>query len=106
MAKKVENVEVVENVEIVEPDKVEKETKKSKVQKDNKKSNKNNKDKKERKGLFKRIKESFSELKKVSWPTFGKTVKQTGVVLVVVTICTLLLFGVDRLFSWVFRLFT
>lgn len=45
--------------------------------------------KKEKKpGFFKRlgakIKDIFSELKKVSWPTFGKVVKQTGVVLVVV----------------------
>lgn len=41
-------------------------------------------------GFFKRIgiriKESFSELKKVSWPTFAKVVKQTGVVLLVVAI--------------------
>ncbi len=45
-----------------------------------------NKDKKP--GFFKRlggkIKDIFSELKKVSWPTFPKVVKQTGVVIVVV----------------------
>ena len=39
-------------------------------------------------GFFKRmgakIKDVFSELKRVSWPTFPKVVKQTGVVLVVV----------------------
>ena len=39
-------------------------------------------------GFFKRlgskIKDIFSELKKVSWPTFTKVVKQTGVVIVVV----------------------
>lgn len=45
--------------------------------------------KKEKKpNIFKRmgakIKDVFSELKKVSWPTFPKIVKQTGVVLVVV----------------------
>ena len=33
-----------------------------------------------------KCKETFSELKKVTWPTFGKVVKQTGVVLVVVAI--------------------
>ena len=43
----------------------------------------------------------FSELKKVSKPSFGKVVKNTCVVIAVVAICTLLLFGVDRLFSWV-----
>lgn len=31
-----------------------------------------------------KIKDIFSELKKVSWPTFPKVVKQTGVVIVVV----------------------
>ena len=39
-------------------------------------------------GFFKRlgtkIKDTFSELKRVTWPTFPKVVKQTGVVLVVV----------------------
>ncbi len=31
-----------------------------------------------------KLKDVFSELKKVSWPTFPKVVKQTGVVIVVV----------------------
>ncbi len=31
-----------------------------------------------------KIKDVFSELKKVSWPTFGKVLKQTGIVLAVV----------------------
>ena len=39
-------------------------------------------------GFFKRmgakIKDVFSELKRVTWPTFPKVVKKTGVVLVVV----------------------
>ena len=39
-------------------------------------------------GFFKKIgmkiKDIFSELKKVNWPTFPKIVKQTGIVLVVV----------------------
>ena len=34
--------------------------------------------------LGQKIKDVFSELKKVSWPTFPKVVKQTGIVLVVV----------------------
>ena len=33
-----------------------------------------------------KCKEVFSELKKVSWPTFGKVVKQTGVVIAVVLV--------------------
>ncbi len=36
------------------------------------------------KRLGAKIKDVFSELKKVSWPTFGKTVKKTCVVIVVV----------------------
>jgi preprotein translocase SecE subunit len=39
-------------------------------------------------GLFKKLgrktKEVFSELKKVTWPSFGKVVKTTGVVCAVV----------------------
>lgn len=39
-------------------------------------------------GFFKRIgmkmKDIFSELKKVTWPSFSKVVKQTGVVIMVV----------------------
>ncbi|MCI8343589.1 MAG: preprotein translocase subunit SecE [Clostridia bacterium] len=33
-----------------------------------------------------KIKETFSELKRVSWPSFGKTLKSTGVVLGIVLI--------------------
>ena len=50
-------------------------------------------------GFFKRIgmkiKEVFSELKKVDWPTFGKVVKQTGVVLVVVLIFLVVITAFD-----------
>lgn len=58
-------------------------------------------------GFFKRIglkiKDAFSELKKVSWPTFGKVVKQTGVVLVVVLVFMVVItafdYGLTQLFS-------
>ncbi len=50
-------------------------------------------------GFFKKlgakIKDIFSELKKVSWPTFGKVVKQTGVVIVVVLIFLVVITGFD-----------
>ncbi len=59
-------------------------TEQPKTQKEVKKVKK--KDKKP--GFFKRIgmklKDVFSELKKVNWPSFGKVVKQTGIVLAVV----------------------
>lgn len=92
-------------VEIVEPDttaeKADKKAKNKEVKAD-KKSNKK-KDKKENKGgLGKKIKESISEVKKVNWPTFGKVCKQTGMVISVVVICTLVLFGMDRLLSLLF----
>ncbi|MGD9901106.1 MAG: preprotein translocase subunit SecE [Spirochaetales bacterium] len=51
-----------------------------------------------------RIKEIGSELKKVSFPTFGKTAQQTGVVLAVVILFTLVLFGIDRLLSLLYSL--
>jgi preprotein translocase SecE subunit len=51
-----------------------------------------------------RIKEMGSELKKVSFPTFGKTMQQTGIVVSVVLFFTVLLFGVDRLLSFLYEL--
>jgi len=51
-----------------------------------------------------RIKEMGSELKKVSYPTFKKTVQQTGVVLSVVLLFTLVLFGIDRLLAFLYGL--
>ncbi len=50
------------------------------------------------------IKETNSELKKVSWPTFKNVVKQTGVVLAVVVIFAVVLFGIDRLLGWLYSL--
>ena len=50
-----------------------------------------------------KIKDVFSELKKVSWPTFPKVVKQTGVVIVVVlaflVVITSFDFGLSQLLS-------
>ena len=37
----------------------------------------------------------ISELKKVTWPSFGTVVKQTGVVLVVVLIFLVVVTGID-----------
>ncbi len=58
-----------------------------------------NKKKDKKPGFFKKlgakIKDVFSELKRVSWPTFGKVVKQTGVVLVVVIIFLVVITAFD-----------
>ena len=104
-------------VEIVSPEVENKESKKKEKTKDSKKETKaasakvdntkakakakSNKDNKEKKSVKKKAAEVFSELKKVSKPSFGKVVKNTCVVIAVVAICTVLLFGVDRLFSLV-----
>ena len=59
-----------------------------------------NKAKKSKKpSFFKRVgskmKDVFSELKKVIWPSFGKVVKQTGVVLVVVILFLVVITAFD-----------
>ena len=67
------------------------------------KKEKKQKDKKPRK-IGTKLKETKSELKKVTWPTFGQVVKRTGVVLAVVIIFTLVVFGIDSLLGWLYRL--
>ncbi len=42
-----------------------------------------------------KVKEIFSELKKVTWPSFGKVVKTTGVVLVVVLAFAVVFTGIN-----------
>ena len=54
--------------------------------------------------MGKGIKEISSELKKVTWPTFGKVMAETGVVLVVVLFFLLVILGFDSLLSWLFSL--
>ena len=42
-----------------------------------------------------KIKETFSELKRVTWPKFGTAIKTTGVVLVIVAAFLIVITGVD-----------
>lgn len=56
--------------------------------------------------MGRKIKETFSELKRVTWPTFGKAVKATGIVLVVVLIFTVLFTGINYGFSELLKLLT
>ncbi len=44
---------------------------------------------------------TFAELKQVSWPSFGKTMKGLGAVLVVTGIFLIVLFGIDQLLAFV-----
>lgn len=46
--------------------------------------------------MGRRLKETFSELKRVTWPTFPKVVKATCVVIVVVLIFTLVVTGINQ----------
>ena len=63
----------------------------------------------EKPGLFKRmgraIKETFGELKKVTWPTFGETMKQLGAVIAVVLCFLVVLTAFDMLLGWGFEQF-
>ena len=70
-----------------------------------KKTNKNKKP-----GIFKRIgakfKDIFSELKKVSWPTFAKVLKETGIVLAVVLVFLVVITAFDVGLDSLLRLIT
>ena len=49
--------------------------------------------------MGRKLKETFSELKRVSWPTFPKALKATGVVIGIVLIFTIIVTGVNYGFS-------
>jgi preprotein translocase SecE subunit len=53
-----------------------------------------------------KFKETFSELKRVTWPKFGTVLKTTGVVLVVVAAFLVVVTGVDSLLGWLLELIT
>lgn len=99
-----EQVVETEQVEKVE-NKEEKTSKKQKEVKEVKNSKKSTKKEKKQNKLAKKLRETGSELKKVSWPSFKTVVKQTGVVLVVVVVFLIVLFGIDRLLSLLFDWF-
>ena len=77
----------------------------AKVTKANKKvAEKQKKQKNQEKVKRSRTKETMSELKKVSWPSFGKVMKQTGMVISVVLVFMLLIVGIDQLLIWLLSL--
>lgn len=70
-----------------------------------KKEKKVKKEKKPRESkVGRKVKETTSELKKVSWLSFGQICKRTGIVIGFVLIFTLVLFGIDRLLSLLYSL--
>ena len=58
--------------------------------------------------IFKRLGsffvKSWSELKKVSWPSAKTVLKNTGIVLLVVLFFAVIIFGVDMLFTYLVSL--
>ncbi len=90
--------------------KSEKEAEKLEKQPEQKKPEKKKQDKNKKPNFFVRLgrkfKETFSELKRVTWPSFGKVVASTGIVLVVVLIFTVLVTGVNVGFSELLDLVT
>lgn len=103
---KEKEAEVVDNAEVVaeETAKAEEVVEKKPAKKEKKQKPVKVKVNKEQKRS--RLKEIFSELKKVNWPTFGKTMKQTGMVLTLVVIFGVVVLGFDTLISWLMRLLT
>ena len=51
-----------------------------------------------------KFRETFSELKRVTWPTLPTVLKTTGVVLAVVTAFLAVVTGVDALLGWLLGL--
>ncbi|MBQ9795945.1 MAG: preprotein translocase subunit SecE [Clostridia bacterium] len=53
-----------------------------------------------------KVKGAFSELKKVTWPTFGSVVKKTAVVLSVTLVFLVVIIGIDQLLYLLYNLLT
>ena len=51
-----------------------------------------------------KFEETFSELKRVTWPKFSTVLKTTGVVLVVVVAFLAIVTGIDALFGWLLKI--
>ena len=86
---KVEKTLANGNTEVKSKNKEQKKVKASKANKEPKRS---------------KVKETVSELKKVTWPSFGKTMKQTGMVISVVVLFMLVTLGIDQLLIWLLQL--
>ena len=71
-------------------------------------ANATSKSKNNKPNWFRRVgakcKETFSELKRVTWPKFTTVLKTTGVVLVIVVSFLLVVTGVDALLGWLLEL--
>ncbi len=80
----------------------------------NSKSNKPDKSKKQDKNkkpnwfvrTGRKLKETFAELKRVTWPSFGKAMKATGIVLAIVLVFIVAVTGVNYGFSELLKFLT
>ncbi|MCL2020359.1 MAG: preprotein translocase subunit SecE [Oscillospiraceae bacterium] len=52
---------------------------------------------------LKYFKDAKAEFKKVTWPTPGQVVNNTGVVLTTIVITGAAIYGLDSLFAWILR---
>ena len=88
--------------------KEEKELEKSSQSKKPEKAKKQDKNKKP--NIFvrmgRKLKETFSELKRVTWPGFGKALKATGIVIAIVLVFMIVVTGVNYGFTQLLELLT
>ena len=56
--------------------------------------------------MGRKLKETFSELKRVTWPSFGKALKATGIVLAIVLSFIVVVTGVNFGFTQLLELLT
>lgn len=56
--------------------------------------------------MGRKLKETFSELKRVTWPSFGKALKATGIVLGIVLVFIVVVTGVNYGFSELLKFLT
>ncbi len=61
---------------------------------------------KKRGNFFRKIKESFGELRNVTWPTFGQATKKTLAVIAVVLFFGVIVAAFDYGLSWLYQLIT
>ena len=55
--------------------------------------------------FFRYLRETYFELRRVSWPTRSEALNLTGIVIAVTTLLAIILGLMDWLFSWGFGLF-
>lgn len=99
--------EQVKDAVVVTDESLSKPAKEDKKKTKDKKEKPKKKDKKPKeKKMRRRVKETVSELKKVTWPSFGEVCKKTGIVLSVVVLFGLIVFGLDVGLGALFGLLT